>query len=370
MVPGSPRPGAILLEARDGPVGPGGQGTRPACAPPTPRGSHRCPGPFPSERVRPACGRHPGPWRCHSPAAAGSCSCALVRQLSSGWDRNRVQTRDRRWPCLWKRVVVIDTPHRHHGVSVRNRRSVPRTQREAWLRCSVGPGRGPGPQEGRGWAGAGPWLLAALGAVPEQAGRPLAASPCPLPLTPLPFQVSKISLVDLAGSERADSTGAKGTRLKVGRAPAPPGPFPELGLLQGPVQGHERPAARGRPSGYARPSAAFPTEDTVARWQCGRLASVLRGHRLGPAVLGVRKAFASLRAWWGGRGPGSHRAARVRRCQDSRGAEETWGPLPAAAHASRAQHGRPRGWRWAGGTRGVLTSCPSPCRREPTSTSP
>lgn len=28
-------------------------------------------------------------------------------------------------------------------------------------------------------------------------------------------QVSKISLVDLAGSERADSTGAKGTRLKV-----------------------------------------------------------------------------------------------------------------------------------------------------------
>ncbi|KAG8568386.1 hypothetical protein GDO81_013978 [Engystomops pustulosus] len=28
-------------------------------------------------------------------------------------------------------------------------------------------------------------------------------------------KVSKISLVDLAGSERADSTGAKGTRLKV-----------------------------------------------------------------------------------------------------------------------------------------------------------
>ncbi|OWK05545.1 hypothetical protein Celaphus_00002834 [Cervus elaphus hippelaphus] len=31
--------------------------------------------------------------------------------------------------------------------------------------------------------------------------------------------VSKISLVDLAGSERADSTGAKGTRLKVGLPP-------------------------------------------------------------------------------------------------------------------------------------------------------
>lgn len=31
----------------------------------------------------------------------------------------------------------------------------------------------------------------------------------------LSSQVSKISLVDLAGSERADSTGAKGTRLKV-----------------------------------------------------------------------------------------------------------------------------------------------------------
>lgn len=29
------------------------------------------------------------------------------------------------------------------------------------------------------------------------------------------MQVSKISLVDLAGSERADSSGAKGTRLKV-----------------------------------------------------------------------------------------------------------------------------------------------------------
>lgn len=32
----------------------------------------------------------------------------------------------------------------------------------------------------------------------------------------LQCQVSKISLVDLAGSERADSTGAKGTRLKEG----------------------------------------------------------------------------------------------------------------------------------------------------------
>ena len=30
------------------------------------------------------------------------------------------------------------------------------------------------------------------------------------------FQVSKISLVDLAGSERAESTGAKGKRLKEG----------------------------------------------------------------------------------------------------------------------------------------------------------
>lgn len=29
------------------------------------------------------------------------------------------------------------------------------------------------------------------------------------------LKVSKVSLVDLAGSERADSTGAKGTRLKV-----------------------------------------------------------------------------------------------------------------------------------------------------------
>ena len=33
---------------------------------------------------------------------------------------------------------------------------------------------------------------------------------------PLLFKVSKISLVDLAGSERAESTGAKGTRLKEG----------------------------------------------------------------------------------------------------------------------------------------------------------
>lgn len=36
----------------------------------------------------------------------------------------------------------------------------------------------------------------------------------------LPPQVSKISLVDLAGSERADSTGAKGTRLKVRLPPS------------------------------------------------------------------------------------------------------------------------------------------------------
>ena len=36
---------------------------------------------------------------------------------------------------------------------------------------------------------------------------------------PVSLQVSKISLVDLAGSERADSTGAKGTRLKVGPPP-------------------------------------------------------------------------------------------------------------------------------------------------------
>ena len=32
----------------------------------------------------------------------------------------------------------------------------------------------------------------------------------------LSHQVSKVSLVDLAGSERAESTGAKGTRLKEG----------------------------------------------------------------------------------------------------------------------------------------------------------
>ena len=30
------------------------------------------------------------------------------------------------------------------------------------------------------------------------------------------MKVSKVSLVDLAGSERAESTGAKGTRLKEG----------------------------------------------------------------------------------------------------------------------------------------------------------
>ncbi len=42
---------------------------------------------------------------------------------------------------------------------------------------------------------------------------------CTLPIITTLFsppQVSKISLVDLAGSERADSTGAKGTRLKEG----------------------------------------------------------------------------------------------------------------------------------------------------------
>lgn len=37
----------------------------------------------------------------------------------------------------------------------------------------------------------------------------------PLKYICIRLQVSKISLVDLAGSERADSTGAKGTRLKV-----------------------------------------------------------------------------------------------------------------------------------------------------------
>ena len=40
-----------------------------------------------------------------------------------------------------------------------------------------------------------------------------------LRVTPVSSQVSKISLVDLAGSERADTTGAKGTRLKVGLSP-------------------------------------------------------------------------------------------------------------------------------------------------------
>ena len=39
---------------------------------------------------------------------------------------------------------------------------------------------------------------------------------CPWPTFLSTYQVSKISLVDLAGSERADSTGAKGTRLKEG----------------------------------------------------------------------------------------------------------------------------------------------------------
>ena len=57
--------------------------------------------------------------------------------------------------------------------------------------------------------------------VPRGAGWPhsrLSPGACSgrLYLIHLSFQVSKISLVDLAGSERADSTGAKGTRLKVG----------------------------------------------------------------------------------------------------------------------------------------------------------
>lgn len=60
---------------------------------------------------------------------------------------------------------------------------------------------------------------AAMEILPRGPGTP----PCILrPLvhvTRLLFQVSKISLVDLAGSERADSTGAKGTRLKVGTMP-------------------------------------------------------------------------------------------------------------------------------------------------------
>lgn len=43
----------------------------------------------------------------------------------------------------------------------------------------------------------------------------MSATPARLKLTPRLVQVSKISLVDLAGSERADSTGARGTRLKV-----------------------------------------------------------------------------------------------------------------------------------------------------------
>lgn len=59
-------------------------------------------------------------------------------------------------------------------------------------------------------------LLGALQAVPRGDRRLGAASWPLLHLAHLPFQVSKISLVDLAGSERADSTGAKGTRLKVG----------------------------------------------------------------------------------------------------------------------------------------------------------
>lgn len=77
-------------------------------------------------------------------------------------------------------------------------------------------------------------------------GAPTAALGHLLHLTCLPFQVSKISLVDLAGSERADSTGAKGTRLKVGARPPRPqragdprtsthllGPVSKLGLPWG-----------------------------------------------------------------------------------------------------------------------------------------
>lgn len=51
----------------------------------------------------------------------------------------------------------------------------------------------------------------ALLAVPPFACPSLTPSPPAFPLT----QVSKISLVDLAGSERADSSGARGMRLKV-----------------------------------------------------------------------------------------------------------------------------------------------------------
>lgn len=44
---------------------------------------------------------------------------------------------------------------------------------------------------------------------------PIPYPPQPQPASFLQPQVSKISLVDLAGSERADSSGARGMRLKV-----------------------------------------------------------------------------------------------------------------------------------------------------------
>ena len=70
-----------------------------------------------------------------------------------------------------------------------------------------------------------------------------------LRVTLVSSQVSKVSLVDLAGSERADSTGAKGTRLKVGpplRGSSPTTTNCPAGPDAGWSEGRGRPQLRGK----------------------------------------------------------------------------------------------------------------------------
>lgn len=166
------------------------------------------------------------------------------------------------------------------------------------------------------------------------------------------------------GRERAGRLHGRQGHAPQGRAERRPCQVlaPRSARSRGPCGGTERPAARGRPGANARPSAAFPTEDTAARWRCGRLARVLRGRCLHPAVLGVRKVFASLRALWS-RQPGGWEGAMKAPGWPVRDGGEPhtrpgglgplspWLPVPPGPSAAS-----PGGWRWAGGAQGSLTS--------------
>lgn len=319
----------------------GGQGTRPACAPPTPGGSHGCP--LTSERVLPACGRHPGPWRCHSPVP-GWLGQLRPREAAEQWPGPEPGSNPRQ---MMAPPVETGRSERHASPAPRGVCAQTGGARVPHAESSVAQAqrrvRDPGPQGGAGphVAPRGPRGRARAGRAPHSG---LAASSAP---------------DTLALSGEQDQPGGPG-RERAGRLHGSQGHAPQGRGSTGPAGSRPRARCSSGPGGDMsgqRPEATLAgtpgplrlSRQKVAVWAAGQRPE---GTPSGPSGFRCQEGVYFPQGLVGGKGPWKLPGGPGEALPGFPGSRGDAGPL-----LSRPC---PRGWRWAGGAQGVLTSCPSP----------